>query len=42
MIKSAIMAGLFAFATPTTAQEIPPSTWLDPDTRCVYLKGAIL
>jgi hypothetical protein len=38
MIKIAIMAGLFALATAATAQETPPSTWRDPDTRCVYLK----
>ena len=38
MIKIAIIAGLFAFATAATAQETSPSTWRDPDTRCVYLK----
>jgi hypothetical protein len=38
MIKVAIMAGVYALATPATAQEVPPSTWRDPDTRCVYLK----
>ena len=38
MIKVAIMAGIFALATPATAQETPLSTWRDPDTQCVYLK----
>jgi hypothetical protein len=38
MIEFAIIAALFVFATPATAQETPPSTWRDPDTRCVYLK----
>jgi hypothetical protein len=38
MINRAIIAGLFVLATPATAQEIPLSTWRDPDTRCVYLK----
>ncbi|MBJ6124868.1 hypothetical protein [Microvirga splendida] len=38
MIKIAIMAGLLVLATSATAQEAPPATWRDPDTRCVYLK----
>jgi len=38
MIKVAITVGLLVLATPATAQETPPSTWRDPDTRCVYLK----
>jgi hypothetical protein len=38
MIKIAIMAGMFALAAPAMAQETPPSTWRDPETRCVYLK----
>ena len=38
MIKSAILAGLVVVATSATAQEAPPTTWRDPDTRCVYLK----
>ena len=38
MINIAIMAALFALAAPATAQETPPSTWRDPETRCVYLK----
>jgi hypothetical protein len=38
MIKIAIMAGLLVLATSVTAQDAPPSTWRDPDTRCVYLK----
>ncbi len=38
MIKIAIIVGLFVLATPATAQETPPATWRDPDTRCVYLK----
>jgi hypothetical protein len=38
MIKVTIMAGLLILTTPATAQEIPPMTWRDPDTRCVYLK----
>jgi hypothetical protein len=38
MIDIVIMAGLFAFAAPATAQETPLSTWWDPETRCVYLK----
>jgi hypothetical protein len=38
MINLAIMAGLLVLATPATAQEAPPATWRDPDTRCVYLK----
>ena len=38
MIKVAIMAGMFALTTPATAQETPPPTWRDPDTRWVYLK----
>lgn len=38
MITIAIMAGLLVLATSATTQEPPPSTWRDPDTRCVYLK----
>ena len=38
MITIAIMAGLLVLATSAIAQETPPSTWRDPDTRCVYLK----
>jgi uncharacterized membrane protein YccC len=38
MIKIAILAGLFVFAASAAAQETPPATWRDPDTRCVYLK----
>ena len=38
MIKITILAGLFVLATSATAQETPPATWRDPDTRCVYLK----
>jgi len=38
MIKRAIMAGLLVLATSAAAQEAAPSTWRDPDTRCVYLK----
>ena len=38
MINIAIMAGMFALAAPATAQEAAPSTWRDPETRCVYLK----
>jgi len=38
MIRIAIMAGLFVLAASATAQEAPPTTWRDPDTRCVYLK----
>ncbi len=38
MITIAIMAGLLVLVTPATAQESPPSTWRDADTRCVYLK----
>jgi len=38
MIKIALIAGLFALATPATAQETQPSSWRDPDTQCVYLK----
>jgi len=38
MIKIAIMAGLLVLATSATAQEAPPATWRNPDTRCVYLK----
>lgn len=38
MIKSAVIVGLFVLATQAMAQETPPATWRDPDTRCVYLK----
>ena len=38
MIKVAITVGLLVLATPATAQETSPSTWRDPNTRCVYLK----
>jgi predicted RNase H-like nuclease (RuvC/YqgF family) len=38
MIKIAIIAGLSVLAAAASAQETPPSTWRDPDTRCVYLK----
>ncbi len=38
MIKVAIMARMFALTTSATAQETPPPTWRDPDTRWVYLK----
>jgi hypothetical protein len=38
MIKVAITVGLLVLANPATAQETPPSTWRDPETRCVYLK----
>jgi hypothetical protein len=38
MIKIAITAGLFALAVPAMAQETAPSTWRDPDTRCIYFK----
>jgi hypothetical protein len=38
MITIAIIVGLSFLATSATAQETPPSTWRDPDTRCVYLK----
>jgi hypothetical protein len=38
MIKSAVIVGLFVLATRAMAQEAPPATWRDPDTRCVYLK----
>jgi predicted RNase H-like nuclease (RuvC/YqgF family) len=38
MIRIAIIAGLSVLATAASAQETPPSTWRDPDTRCVYLK----
>jgi len=38
MIKIGIVAGLLALTTSATAQETPPATWRDPDTRCVYLK----
>lgn len=38
MIKITIVTGLLVLATSATAQETPPSTWRDPDTRCMYLK----
>lgn len=38
MIKITIIVGLVALATSATAQETPPATWRDPDTRCMYLK----
>ena len=38
MIRTAIAASMFALAMPAMAQETAPSTWRDPDTRCVYLK----
>jgi uncharacterized small protein (DUF1192 family) len=38
MIKSTVIVGLFVLATQAMAQEAPPATWRDPDTRCVYLK----
>jgi septal ring factor EnvC (AmiA/AmiB activator) len=38
MIKIAITAGMCALAMPAMAQETAPSTWRDPDTRCIYLK----
>jgi hypothetical protein len=38
MIRIAITAGMIAVAMPAIAQEPAPSTWRDPDTRCVYLK----
>jgi hypothetical protein len=39
--RSIIVVGLTlaaAAAAPALAQEVTPSTWRDPDTRCVYLK----
>ena len=39
MINIAIIAGMFALAAPVTAQETPPSTWRDPETRCVSHGG---
>jgi hypothetical protein len=38
MFKIAVISGIFALISPAVAQEITPSTWRDPDTRCVYLK----
>ena len=38
MIKSTVIVGLLVLATQAMAQEAPPATWRDPDTRCVYLK----
>lgn len=38
MIKIAITTGMLALAAPAMAQETEPSTWRDPDTRCVYFK----
>jgi hypothetical protein len=39
MIRTAIVASTFALTyMPAGAQEAAPSTWRDPDTRCVYLK----
>lgn len=38
MIRIALAIGLFALAAPASAQETAPSTWRDPDTRCVYLR----
>ncbi|HEY8380917.1 MAG TPA: hypothetical protein VIL09_02080 [Microvirga sp.] len=38
MIERTLAAGLFVLATPAFAQQPEPSTWRDPDTRCVYLK----
>jgi hypothetical protein len=38
MIKIAITAGMLVLAMPAMAQETVPSTWRDPETRCVYFK----
>jgi hypothetical protein len=38
MLKIAIAASMLAIAGPAIAQEAAPSTWRDPDTKCVYLK----
>ncbi len=36
MIKIVVCASMLALATGAVAQETEPSTWRDPDTRCVY------
>lgn len=39
MNRTIFAAGaILAFVAPAGAQESEPSTWRDPDTRCVYLK----
>ncbi len=38
MIRIPMAAALFALATPAMAQESAPSTWRDPETRCIYFK----
>jgi hypothetical protein len=39
MIRTAIAASTFALTCMSAvAQDAPPSTWRDPDTRCIYLK----
>jgi hypothetical protein len=38
MIKTLVAFGLLTLAAPAMAQDAAPSTWRDPDTRCIYLK----
>jgi hypothetical protein len=38
MRRFLIITGLALTAAPALAQEAAPSTWRDPDTRCIYLK----
>jgi hypothetical protein len=38
MIKMTIAAGMLALTAPAVAQDAAPSTWRDPDTRCIYLR----